>query len=205
MRSITIIVEGGGDTAQGRTAIRQGMDRFLSEVKQLARERSIRWKLAPWGGREQAFRRFRAAVRNNEADVVVLLVDSEGPAVAATPQRHLAQRDGWALDFTAANTVHLMVQSMETWIIADAAAVAKYYGNGFQRNALPTTSDLEEVDRTVVSAALKRATRRTGKGEYQKIRDGGRLLGEIAPAVVQRRCPSCAALFAAMGTFLDDA
>ena len=201
MKSITIVMEGGGETAQGRAAIRQGMDRLLGDLKQQAREQSVRWKLVPWGSREQAYKRFRAAVQRAEADVVVLLVDSEGP-VAATPEQHLADRDGWQLGFAAADTVHLMVQSMETWIVADSAALAAYYGSAFRSTALPTHSDLEAGDRTVVGAALKRATQATVKREYHKIRDGGRLLGLIDPAVVARACPSCAALFDAISSFL---
>ena len=117
MTSVAIIMEGGGERASGRATIRQGMDQFLAPVKQLARERAMRWKLTPWGSRSDAYRRFRTAVRDQEADVVILLVDSEGP-VHAAPKRHLADRDGWNPDFAGDNVVHLMVQSMETWIVA---------------------------------------------------------------------------------------
>ncbi len=201
MTSVTIIMEGGGDSASGRAAIRQGMDRFLGAPKQRARDRRVRWKLAAWGSRGRAYDRFRAAVRDHEADVVVLLVDAEGP-VAKPPLQHLTDRDGWTLDFAAPDTVHLMVQSMETWIIADIATLKTYYGNGFRSNPLPT-SNLESLDRAAVSNALRSATRDTTKGAYQKIRDGAKLLERVDPEVVADACPGCAALFGALHELLD--
>ena len=204
MTSLTIIMEGGGETARGRAAIRQGMDQFLAPVKQLARDRAMRWKLTPWGSRSKAYDRFHAAVRDQEADLVILLVDSEGP-VHTPPKRHLTDRDGWNLDFANDDTVHLMVQSMETWIVADAAALTAYYGQGFRANALPSTSDLESIERSTIATGLKQATRNTRKGAYQKIRDGGQLLERIDANVVGAKCPSCAAFFEALSSFLDRA
>lgn len=80
-------MEGGGDGASGRAAIRQGMDRLLDSLKQQARDKGVRWKLAAWGSRGRAFDRFRAAVRQHEADFVILLVDAEGPVVAPPVQQ----------------------------------------------------------------------------------------------------------------------
>lgn len=203
MTSVAIIMEGGGGRASGRAAIRQGMDQFLAPAKQLAREKAMRWKLTPWGSRNEAYRRFRAAVRDQEADVVILLVDSEGP-VHAPPKHHLTDRDGWNLDFAKDDTVHLMVQSMETWIVADTATLTTYfYGQGFRVNALPSTTDWESIDRNVIAEGLKRATRNTSKGLYQKVRDGGQLLARIDAEVVGTKCPSCAALFKALLSLLD--
>ena len=204
MTSLTVIMEGGGERASGRAAIRQGMDQFLGSMKQLARERAMRWKLTPWGSRNDAYRRFRAAVRDKEADIVILLVDSEGPA-HTPPKRHLTDRDGWDLDFANDDAVHLMVQSMETWIVADTAALTSYYGQGFRADALPSNPDLESIERNVIAAGLKQATRNTQKGTYQKIRDGGLLLERIDTDVVRAKCPSCAALFEALNSFLDNA
>ena len=201
MTSVAIIMEGGGERASGRAAIRQGMDQFLAPVKQLARERAMRWKLTPWGSRSDAYRRFRTAVRDQEADVVILLVDSEGP-VHAPPKRHLTDHDGWNLDFAGDNAVHLMIQSMETWIVADTATLAAYYGHGFRPTALPSTNDLESIDRNAIADGLKQATRNTRKGPYQKIRDGGQLLAHIDADVVSIKCPSCATLFKALNSLL---
>ena len=83
-------------------------------------------------------------------------------------------------------------------------ALLGYYGNGFRANVLPT-SNIESIDRSVVSDALKRATQNTSKGRYQKIRDGARLLERIDSEVVSNACPSCAALFRALGQILQRA
>lgn len=105
------------------------------------------------------------------------------------------------MGFAAPDTVHLMVQSMETWIIADVAALNAYYGDGFRANAVPA-SNLESIDRRVVGQALKRATQATTKGAYKKIRDGAKLLERVDPGTVSNACPSCAALFRTLGQLL---
>lgn len=133
---------------------------------------------------------------------MILLVDAEGP-VASPPERHLSDRDGWEMDFAPANTVHLMVQSMETWIVADADALNDYYGNRFRRRVLPRTTELETVDRAVIADALKRAVLDTSKGTYQKIRDGGGLLGRLDSDVVRQACPSCATFLDALDAFIE--
>jgi hypothetical protein len=93
-------------------------------------------------------------------------------------------------------SIHLMIQTMEAWIIADVDAVASYYGQHFLRNALPAAQDLEGVEKARIENTLKRATAKTQKKEYRKIRDAAALLRAIAPEIVRRRCPSCERLFA---------
>ena len=95
--------------------------------------------------------------------------------------------------------IHLMVQTMETWIVADSEALIKYYGQGFRANVLPVREDLEKEDKTTVADALGRATEQTQKGRYHKIRHAGDLLASINPKKVQARCRHCKKLFAALG------
>ena len=52
MSRITIYLEGGGDTASTKSALRRGMDAFLDPVKRKAREKSWRWSLVACGGRD---------------------------------------------------------------------------------------------------------------------------------------------------------
>jgi hypothetical protein len=79
---------------------------------------------------ESSQRGLRNAVRNNDDAVTMLLVDSEGP-LAGSPCAHLQARDGWDLTDASDGVVHLMVEAMETWIIADPDALAAYYGQRF--------------------------------------------------------------------------
>ena len=196
-------VEGGGDGKNGRAALRQGMDGFLGELKLAAQRRGWRWKLTCMGSRNDAHSRFRRASERNEADVVVLLVDAEG-SVEDGPLAHLHRRDGWAMDFAEEEMVHLMVQTMETWIVADGEALGGYYGQGFRLGALPRALDLESVPKRDIEGALSAATRSTKKGPYHKIRHASELLGLISPVRVRERCTSCGRLFDFLSAIVGD-
>ena len=198
MSRIAIYMEGGGDGKGTRAELRKGMDAFLVELKNMARARSWRWKIVCCGPREKAFREFRNEVASAESNaVVVLLVDAEAP-VRAAPRAHLSETDGWRLDDAPDDRVHLMVQTMESWIVADPDALAEFYGRDFDKGALPRRADLEAVGKTDMARALDRATRRTAKGKYHKIRHAGPLLARIDPRNVQRRCGHCRRLFSAL-------
>ena len=188
-------MEGGGQGKDSKAALRQGMDLFLREIKDACRARKWHWKLICCGGRTEAFRGFRRAHANGEGGVVVLLVDAEAPVDALTPTDHLTARDHW--DFAGAddNVVHLMVQTLEAWIVSDGETLRSYYGQGFQANALPRRSDLEKEDKEDIASALNRATRQTQKGKYHKIRHASDLLTRINPTIVRQRCRHCARLF----------
>lgn len=124
-------MEGGGDGKDAKAAIRQGMDTLLQPLKAAARAKDWRWNLVACGGRDEAFRRFRGAAGNDGDAIVVLLVDAEGP-VGGAPPSHLQSRDGWDMGFADEDTIHLMAQVMETWIVADPGALSTYYGQNFK-------------------------------------------------------------------------
>ena len=190
MSSISIYVEGGGNGKGGRAALRRGMDAFLEAQKQTAQSRGWRWKLTCAGSRNETFGAFRNATRRDQADFVLLLVDAEGP-VREGPLAHLSQRDGWNIGFADEGVVHLMVETMEAWIVADAEALANYYGQGFRRSALPNAAELESVPKRDLERALHAATRRTTKGRYHKIHHASELLARISPSRVGARCDGC--------------
>lgn len=196
MSGIAIYMEGGGK-GKGKATLRLGMDAFLQPLKNAAKEKKLGWKLVCCGPRNEAFRGFQAAVNNGDATVHVLLVDAEGPVNQnQSPRRHLRDRDGWNLSFTGENTVHLMVQTMETWIVADPAALKSYYGNkDFKVEKLPSAPDLETVPKADVESSLREATEKTQKGCYQKIKHASDLLKKINAATVKKRCYHCRRLF----------
>ena len=197
MSAIAIYMEGGGGGKGTRAALRRGMDGFLGKLKDVARAKGWRWRLVCCGGRDAAFRAFGNAHSNGSDALVVLLVDSEGP-VDASPRAHLAARDEWNLSGVADNQIHLMVQVMETWIVADPEALAAYYGQDFRANALPTRRNLEEEGKTAIAAALDRATERTQKGRYHKIHHAAALLACIDSVKARARCRHCERLFATL-------
>ena len=188
MSSIGIYMEGGGESHDTKAALRQGMDEFLGPIKQAARNKYWRWKLVPCGSRNDAFKGFKNAVRNGVAGIIVLLVDAEG-SVETSAREHLKSRDGWELGFAADDKVHLMVQTMETWIVADTGALADYYGQNFQESALSSRDDLEIATKTEIAQTLKQATRATQKGVYHKIRHASDLLKRIDSSKVSGSMP----------------
>lgn len=207
MKGITIFMEGGGRGQGGRAKLRQGMDAFLGPLKQTARHRKMRWKLVCCGPRGEAYRRFRSAVLGSgPGDTAILLVDSED-RVDRSPRAHLSGRkeDKWDLRFTGDAYVHLMVQVMETWIVADPQALAEYYGQRFGKARLPKRADLEEVSKKQVIHALESASAPTGKGTYGKIAHASALLMRINPEKVKARCPHCRRLFEELSRLFEAA
>jgi hypothetical protein len=200
---IAVYVEGGGDTPHQRAALRVGLDSLLDPVKSKAREKRLGWRLIPSGGRQATYEAFVNALRANPSTINVLLVDSETPIAAAPDDTdqdaevrvaHLAQRDRWDLAEVYPGRVHLMVQCMETWIVADRDALINFYGQGFAPNSLPRRENLEEEPKKDVYDKLVMATRATQKGEYGKIRHASLLLQRINHTRVVARCPRFAIL-----------
>jgi hypothetical protein len=205
MSGIAIYMEGGGDSANTKAALRRGMDKFLDRLKQQARLKSWNWKLVCCGGRQKAFDAFINAKRQGDMRVVVLLVDAEAPVTAVDARSHLRARDGWDLNGEINTTIHLMAQTMEAWIVADPDTLVQFYGTRFIRKALPRAKNLETVAKADVAAALDNATRSTQKGSYHKIHHASELLARIDPEKVRQRCPSCCRLFTDVAQAIEGA
>ena len=203
MSGIAIYMEGGGDGKENRAALRQGMNTFLQPLKDEARKKSLHWDLACYGSRDETFKRFRDAVNSSTDAVNVLLVDAEGP-VSQSPRLHLRNQDK-NLSFAHEETIHLMVQTMEAWIVADSAALNSYYGQGFKANKLPKATDLETVSKREVEHSLREATKDTQKGRYHKIKHASDLLKRIDAEKVKARCCHCRRVFKALGQIVDAA
>ena len=164
---VRIYVEGGGDGRNLRTRCRRGFSAFLEKAT-LAGHMP---RIVASGGRRAAFDDFCAALNaSDQEEFVVLLVDSEGPVPQGPgPWHHLRARDGWDQPAEATDeNVHLMVQCMENWFLADRDTLAAYFGKGFNPNALPGHRDIEEVAKTDVLDGLRNATRQCQSGRYDK-------------------------------------
>ena len=204
MSGVAIYMEGGGVSRDAKGDLRRGMETLLQPLKEAARAKVLHWKLVACGARNEAFRRFRNAVGNGDNATVVLLVDAEEP-VNGTPRQHLQSRDKWDMQFADEDMIHLMVQAMETWIVADLDALRTYYGQNFNGNALPRAKNLEDVAKADVERKLKQAIRRTTKPRYHKIKHASDLLKRIDVEKVKDRCPHCARLFDVLGRMIDSA
>ena len=196
MVSIKIYVEGGGDNNALRTACRRGFATFFERAGLAGRMPRI----VACGGRHDAFESFRTALRRASPDELpLLLVDSETVVMpGCSPWLHLSARDGWEKPPSADDRhVYLMVQCMETWFMADMEAVAKYFGQGFNRAALRRHSILEAMEKEDVMSALLSASRDSRpKGAYRKGRDSFEVLSLLDPALVSQECSHASRLLA---------
>ncbi len=189
---VKVYVEGGGDSKELHVRCREGYRRLLENAD--FQEHMPR--IVACGGRGATYASFRTAAANQE-EVSLLLVDSEDP-IAPTddpdsdlPWQHLQTRDGWERPHHAANDqAQLMATCMETWIMADQAALRAVFGNGLQVSALLPERDLEQRDRHAVQNALEHATRNCGRDKaYQKGRRSFQVLAACSPATLTQYLP----------------
>jgi hypothetical protein len=91
-----------------------------------------------------------------------------------------------------------MVQVMEAWFLADRETLSRHYGAGFQDGALPGNPRVEEIPKDEVIDGLRRATRDTQKGQYDKGRHSFAVLALLNPDLVQQAAPHARRLVSAL-------
>lgn len=141
MVTLHLYVEGGGNEGKRRglkPECRRGFREFLLKADFDGRMPRI----VACGSRGEAFDSFTTACSQGIA--AALLVDSEG-VVTKAPVDHLKDRDKWDISNDVDHgCIHLMVQCMENWLLADKEALAAYFGHGFRANALPANPRVEK-------------------------------------------------------------
>lgn len=186
---VTIYVEGRGDSKELHVRCRQGFRKLI--------EKSGFTKPMPHivacGGRNATFDDFKTAMDSRSpTDYPMLLVDSEDPIVGNTTSwNHLRTRDGWIPPHGVSDDqAQLMVTSMETWLMADRAALREVFGASLQDGALLPEVNLEQYGRHRVQEALEHATRNCGeKKAYKKGRRSFQVLEAVNPNVLKQRLP----------------
>lgn len=178
-----VYVEGG---APGRLA-RQCRVAFGTFLEKAGAARET-FQVIACGGRGDAYGKFsREAQRGSPA---ILLVDAEGPVTAQSPWQHLQVSDGWQRPAGATDDqCHLMVQVMESWLVADADALAEFYGQGFRGQHLPANPNVEQIPKTDVLTSLQRATQGVSKGHYDKGKHSFEILATLDPGKVTSASP----------------
>jgi hypothetical protein len=182
--AVKLYVEGGGDSKELHARCREEFSKLLENAGFTGRMPRI----VAGGRRRAAFDMFQTALRSAEAaDYPILLVDSED-AVTAAPWAHLRVRDGWVRPTDAADDqAQLMVTCMETWIMADRAALDSVFKDCLQTNALLPETALEDRPRDDVQGALEHATRPCGpRRAYRKGERSFEVLAHLNPEQLSR-------------------
>ena len=184
---VIVHVEGGGNRRESRARCREGFSEFFQDAG-LAR-RVLR--VIPGGARSETYKNFTDDVGSaSGTDFVVLLVDSEAPMEAASVWEHLRTKDDWRRpDGCSEENVHLMVQCMEAWLVADRETLASYSGRDFNAGAVPHGTDVEGYTVGRLFGDLKRATRRCRKGPYSKGKHSFEVLARLDSQKVMAAAP----------------
>ena len=190
--SVTVYVEGGGDSAQLKAQCRKGFRELLIKAGFGGRLP----KVVPCGPRDRAFRSFEKALRDGDG-YPILLVDSEYPVAEADRSdanpsgawRHLSRRDDWTRPSGAKDDqAQLMVTTMETWLLADKQTLITYFP-AVRASALLPDTDLESRREEEVYDALRKATKPSSKGRYHKGNHSFDLLGKVRTEELKSRLP----------------
>jgi hypothetical protein len=202
VKEIRLYME-GGNGKDTKASLQQGMGQFLSDLNALARSRKIKWSITACGPRTFAYADFKTALKTHPDAFNVLLVDSEGPIVTA-PWQHLKTFDKWAIPpGVEPEQCQLMVQFMETWLIADLDALRQFYGQGFRDKLIPKNPKVEQIDKDVLMSALTAATQNTQPGPYHKIHHARQLLAQVDVAKVRQAAAYCDRLFTTLAGKMD--
>lgn len=188
--SAYIYLEGGASGPDSKTLdiqCQQAFHKLLHKMGFVRRQP----RLVACGGRSAVYDRFVTRHSTGGATLVALWIDSEEPLsnLDAT-WAHLKSRDGWEQPAGADDEqVLFMTTCMETWIVADRAALRLHYGHNLNENALPPLNGLEGRDRHDVQDRLERATKDC-KNAFAKGKRSFDVLEELDPAALKQHLPS---------------
>ena len=196
---IRLYIEGGPPKGRGK---KLGPRAAFTQLLERAGFKGRMPKVRCFGGRKETFEAFCTALRDDE-ELPVLLVDSESQ-VSASAWAHLQNQDGWQKpDEAEEDQAQLMVTCMETWIVADHAALKREYGKALQESALPPQTDLEKRSPQEIQQALEKATRDAGeKRMYRKGSRSFQLVAALDPPTLKTNLPHFRRLIETLEEFL---
>jgi len=174
----------GGESKEDQIRCREGFRKLIGKLGFAEGKKMPR--LSACGGRNAAFDDFKTAHgSSNKGDYIAMLIDSEDPvADGNTTWEHLKTRDNWDKPAGADDEqVLLMTTCMETWIVADRAALKEHYGHKLLENALPPLIDLEKRNRKEVHDKLTQATRNCTNA-YAKGKRSFEVVGVLNPTAL---------------------
>jgi S-formylglutathione hydrolase FrmB len=171
---VKLYVEGGGDGKDQHTAVAKAFSKFFENAAISRRPRVV-----VRGGNRQAWDGYQSAKSRNES--AALLIDSEAAFHGGSVRDFLIAQGFAVNDSHQDDELHLMVRCMEAWLLADRTALAAYFDKGFNENVLPSPNVVTTQSPSELEAALKRASRNTTKGEYDKGQHSWDLLARMNP------------------------
>ena len=177
---------------EGDNQLRPGFRSFLTQIVQAATAQRCRVDFVATGGTPVAD--FHAALISHPDALHVLLLDSDGPIDG--PLANLCHSK--KLDPSHEGSVFWMVEVMESWFLADTAALKAYYGDSFRENTVKGNPEVEKILKADVYSRLKRATKDTKRGEYHKTKHAPALLAAIDVSLVRAAAPNCERMFRIM-------
>lgn len=184
---VRLYIEGGGKGELLDTVFREGWSTFFRAAGLEGRMP----KIIRGGSREQTFERFQLAVKTTRADELpLLLVDSETAYSATSVWQHLKANDNWERPAGVGDDqAFLMVQVMETWLLADRELLLRFFGSSLREKTLREWPSLEALPKSTVLQTLDLATADCAK-PYAKGKISFELLAKSNPTTVEQACPS---------------
>lgn len=151
-------------------------------------------RLKACGGRDSVYEDYCTAHKTALVGYVAMWIDSEEPmADIEKTWKNLAEVTtvgAWEKpDDAADDQVLFMTTCMETWIVADRAALREHYKRNLNENPLPHTNGLESRPRHEVQQALETATKNCNNA-YAKGKRSFEILEKLDPAVLRQHLPS---------------
>ena len=151
-------------------------------------------RLVACGGRNDVYRAFCRGLRSAGSGYVAMWIDSEEPmSDIESAWRHLGGVTSVAVwerpEEARDDQVLFMSTCMETWIVADRAALREHYREKLNENPLPAHTHLESRPRHAVQQALELATRDC-KSPYTKGKRSFDMLEKLDPEVLKQHLPA---------------
>lgn len=199
VKEIVVFIE--GDSKQkgkyNSISLREGFQYFFSTISGIANSKGIKFRPIPCDSKFQTFKDFLNGIKVYKNSFVAFLIDSDGEVDDAETAKSFLQKqnENWRFDDVAEDQCHLMVQTMESWLIADLESLKNYYGQNFRSNPIPKHADCEKALKSDIEDGLLRATRDTTKGAYHKVKHGAELLRRLDVDKVKAKCKYCKRLF----------
>ena len=186
LKEIFVYVEGGGKGSSAgnlRVSLQNGL---FNDIRSRAAARGIKLQFVACTDRGTTIKQFSHSVRT-KSHISLLLVDSEGPVRTSVTQ-HL--RVDYKDEIPGEERqYHLMVQTMESWFVADAEALQRYFGPNATIRNLPLQGSVEDIPKERLYTLLHEVAKSGGRAGYRKGTDQAELLLLIDPDKVAERSP----------------